>query len=416
MKRVSDSPAAPPTIQSLPSRRQFLTTVGSTATTFAILSPAVAFGSEANSRITAGVVGLGGRGGWIAEHVAKHAGYQVTALADYFPEVVNAAGEKLGVPKDRRFSGLRGYQGVIASKVDAIFLETPPYFFPRHARAAVEAGCHVYLAKPVAVDAPGALEILELGRRSTRNRKVFLVDFQTRTDPFHQEAIAKVQAGMIGGLGLLHSFYHDECFADPPRGKTIENLLRNLAWVNDTALGGSYIVNCDIHAIDVALWIAAQVPVSALGCGTRRRPDAQGDSDDCYSISYQFADGLVLANHSEHIRNATGFKSGCHAFGQKGYLEAHYGGKTSIRGVDDGYAGGESPNLYAEGMQRNVDTFHRYITQGAYDNPTLEPSVHSTLATLLGREAARTGRRIAWDDYRRDTRRLEVDLTGLTGA
>jgi predicted dehydrogenase len=82
---------------------------------------------------------------------------------------------------------------------------------------------------------------------------------------------------MIGRLGLINSFYHDECFQDPPRGQTIANLLRGLAWVNDTALGGSYIVNCDIHAVDVALWIAGDVPVSAVGYSSRNRPSAQND-------------------------------------------------------------------------------------------------------------------------------------------
>ncbi len=384
-----------------------------TATTFAIMSPALAFGLEANSRVTAGVVGLGGRGGWIAEHVSNHAGFQVTAVADYFPEVAQSVGEKLKVPKERCFSGLNGYRHVIESKVDAIFLETPPFFFPQHAPAAVEAGCHVYMAKPVAVDVPGTLSILESGRKATRDRKVFLVDFQTRTDPFHIEAIRKVREGMLGKLCLLSSFYHDECFADPPKGKTIENLLRNLAWVNDTALGGAYIVNCDIHAVDVALWIAGDVPVSAVGFSGRNRPDAQNDSHDCYAISFQFKDGLVMTDHSEHIRNGTPFKSGCYTYGEKAYLEAHYAGKTSIRGTDDGYAGGESPNLYPEGMQRNVDTFHKSIVAGKSDNPTLEPSVNATLATLLGREAALKGRRMTWDELLSDTTRREPDLTGL---
>jgi len=383
------------------------------ATAFALMNPTRAFGSEANSRVTAGVVGLGGRGAWIARHLSTHPGFQLSALADYFPGVAEAIGKGFGVPKERCFSGLNGYRHVIESRVDAIFLETPPYFFPIHAQAAVEAGCHVYMAKPVAVDVPGTLSILESGRKATRNRKVFLVDFQTRTDPFHIEAIRKVREGMLGKLCLLSSFYHDECFADPPKAKTIENLLRNLAWVNDTALGGAYIVNCDIHAVDVALWIVGDVPVSAVGYSGRNRLDAQNDSHDSYAVSFQFKDGLVMTNHSEHVQNGTPFRSGCHAFGQKAHLEAHYAGKTFIRGIEDGYAGGESPNLYPEGMQRNVDTFHKSIVAGKPDNPTLEPSVNATLATLLGREAAPKGRRVTWEELLKDTARLEPDLTGL---
>ncbi len=401
------------TVNDFLSRRRFLA-AGAATTTFTVMAPALAFGTETNARVTAGFVGVGGRGGWIAEHVAKQPGFEAVAVSDYFTEVALAVGERLGVAKERCFSGLNGYRRVIESKVDAIFLETPPYFVPSHARAAVEAGCHVYVAKPVAVDVPGCLEFLEAGRMAARKKRSFLVDFQTRTDPFHIESVKHVRAGMIGRLCLLNSYYHDECFSDPPKGDTIANLLRNLAWVNDTALGGSYIVNCDIHAIDVALWIAGELPESAVGFSERNRPKAQGDSHDCYAVSYRFRSGLVMTNHSEHIRNGTDFVSGCAAYGDSGYLEANYAGKVSVRGLEDGYAGGENKSLYEDGMHRNVAAFHRSILEGSSDSPTLEPSVNSTLAAILGREAALSGRRITWDELLRDRTRVEADLSGLT--
>jgi predicted dehydrogenase len=393
-------------------RRGFLATTAS-ATAFTLVNPKMVRGTQANARVKVGMVGLGGRGGWIADHVSKQAGFQITAVADYFPQVAEAAGERLKVPKANRFSGLGGCRRVLASQVEAVFLILPPYFFPGYVEAAVAAGCHVYMAKPVAVDVPGCLSILTSGRKSTANRKAFLVDFQTRTDPFHIEAVKLVQGGMIGKIGLLTTFYHDECFADPPRGRTVENLLAGLAWVNDTALGGSYIVNCDIHAVDVGLWLAGEPPASACGYSGRNRPNAQLDSHDCYAVSFRFKNGIVMTDHSEHVRNRTGFKSGCVAYGQEGYLEANYAGKVFIRGTQDGYAGGENPNLYADGMMRNVDTFLKSIVEGNCTNPTLECSVNSTLATILAREAALKGRAITWEEMLKDTTRLEVDLTGL---
>ncbi len=394
-------------------RRRFLS-AASSAAAFSIVSPSLARGSKVNSRITAGVVGLGGRGSWIAEHVGSHAGYEITAVADYFPAVAEKFGEKLKVPAKRRFSGLDGYRRVIESGVDAVFLETPPYFFPQHVRAAVDAGCHVYFAKPVAVDVPGCLSILESGKKSTDSGKVFLVDYQTRTDPFHIEAVRRVHEGALGKIGLIKTFYHDECFLDPPREKTRENVLSRLAWVNDTALGGSYIVNCDIHAIDVALWIAGDVPLSAVGYSCRNRPAAQGDSHDCYAITFQFKNGMVMTDYSEHVKNATGFGAGCFAYGQQGYAETNYAGKVLIRGTQDNdYPGGENKNLYADGMKSNVDTFHKNIVEGIHTNPTLEPAVNSALATILGREAALRGRAITWKELLADTQRWEVDLSGL---
>ncbi|OGV53168.1 MAG: hypothetical protein A2X49_03075 [Lentisphaerae bacterium GWF2_52_8] len=118
---------------------------------------------EFKRKIKLGVIGNGGRGGWIAKLFQKHGGYTLWAVADYFQEVADKCGDALGVDKARRFSGLSGYKKVIESGVDAVALETPPCFIPEHARAAVEAGLHVYMAKPVAVDVLGALQIEAAG-------------------------------------------------------------------------------------------------------------------------------------------------------------------------------------------------------------------------------------------------------------
>ena len=165
--------------------------------------------------------------------------------------------------------------------------------------------------------------------------------------------------------------------------------------------------------MDVALWVAGQVPQSATGHRSRRRANAQSDSHDCYALSIQFPNGTIMAHTGEHMPNHTGFRAGCIAYGQTGYLEANYAGKVFIRGVEDAWNGGDSPNLYTDGMQANVRTFHKSITEGICTNPTLDPAVNATLATLLGREAGQQGRTVTWPELFKETRRLEVDLSGL---
>ncbi|NLT15775.1 MAG: Gfo/Idh/MocA family oxidoreductase, partial [Clostridiales bacterium] len=243
------------------SRRVF---VGSAAAaSFAVLAPRTAFGTEANSRVKAGIIGLGGRGRMIASMVQGHGGFEITAVADYFQELSEGAGAQYHVPKERCFSGLSGYRGLLDSGVEAVFLETPPYCFPDHAAAAVKAGRHVFMAKPVACDVHGCLRIAEAGKRAAANKQVFLVDFQTRTAPVNIEVVKGVREGMLGSLALLASIYTDESFADPPRTDTVESRLRQLIWVNYDDLGGGYLVNAGIHALDVALWMADTIPVSA---------------------------------------------------------------------------------------------------------------------------------------------------------
>jgi predicted dehydrogenase len=394
-------------------RRNFISSAGATAFTFTIINPGSVKGTEANSRIEAGCIGLGNRGRMIAGMLQKHGGYQITAVADYFADITDTVGKQFKVRKARRFSGLSCYKKLIASKVDAVFLETPPYCFPEHVEEAVKAGCHVYIAKPLGCDVPGCLKIARLAQKAKRDRKVFLVDFQTRTDPFYIEGIKRVKDGIIGKVGLLSSEYNDESFSDPPKTANIESRLQHLIWVNDNELGGSYLVNAGIHAVDVALWIAGQKPVSAMGSSRITREKPHGDSHDVYSITYEFADGLILNHRGEHLKNRFEFRCDCFAQGQNGYLETGYTERVRILGNRGGYRGGDVVNLYPSGAERNIDSFYKCVTKGIYDNPTVEPSVNATLATILGREAAERNTKLTWAEVIRENKKLEVDLTGL---
>lgn len=381
---------------------------------FTIVKPSRVRGSQANSRIKVGLVGLGGRGRLIARLMTEnHKGFHLTALADYFEQVARAAGERFDVSKDRCFSGLSGYKGVLDAKVDAILLETPPCFFPEHAAAAVNAGVHVYMAKPVAVDVPGTLAISECGKKATIRKQVFFIDFQVPTDPFNIETVKRYKEGLIGKTGLLSSFYTDEAFPDPPKTKTVESRLQKLIWVNDVDLGGGFLVNAGIHAIDAALWMAGGPPTHAMGLSRIVRENPNGDTADVYSITYEFDKGLILNHRGEHLKNTHGFTCNCIAYGRHGFAEIGYQGKAWIRGNKGGYRGGEVKDLYVQGIERNLSRFEQDIRQQRYGNPTVERSVNSTLATILGREVGRRNTRMTWSELIAEKRRIEPDLTGL---
>lgn len=394
-------------------RRSFLTGAGAAALSFAVVKPGVVAGAEANSRIRAGVIGLGARGRMIAGMLRKHGGYEIVALADYFEQVVDAAGEQFSVAKAKRFSGLSCYRGLIATDVEAVFMETPPYCFPEHVEAAVAAGRHVYIAKPLGCDVPGCLRIRDAAKKADANQKVFLCDFQTRTDPFFIEGIRRVHDGAIGEIGMLSSEYNDESFADPPLTATVESRLQNLIWVNDEALGGSYLVNAGIHAVDVALWLAGRMPTSATGASRIARADPHGDSHDVFSLTYEFPNGLILNHRGEHLKNRSEFRSDCLAQGRDGWLETGYTSRVRILGNRTGWRGGDVVELYPRGAERNIDAFHKCVTNGDHTNPTVEPSINATLTTILGREAARRRTKLTMDEVLRENRRLEPDLTGL---
>lgn len=112
------------------SRRRFLANTGAAALAFSIVKPEQVRGSTANSAVTLGVIGCGGRGTWIADLFQKHGGYQVVALADYFEDRVNEAGEKAKVSAANRFTGLSAYKRLLEQKVDAVAVISPPVLPP----------------------------------------------------------------------------------------------------------------------------------------------------------------------------------------------------------------------------------------------------------------------------------------------
>ena len=172
------------TIERNVTRRRFLAETAAAGVAVTVLRAGLVRGTAQNSKIKLGLIGCGGRGIWIADLFDKNGGYQLHAVADYFKDRADEAGDKFKIPETRRFTGLSSYRRLLESGVEAVAIESPPYFHPEQAAAAVDAGCHVYLAKPIAVDVPGCFSIAESGSTATGKNLCFLIDFQTRADQF----------------------------------------------------------------------------------------------------------------------------------------------------------------------------------------------------------------------------------------
>jgi myo-inositol 2-dehydrogenase / D-chiro-inositol 1-dehydrogenase len=398
-------------------RREFLTRAGAAALSAAVLPPGLARGSQAGAKVRLGLIGCGGRGLWIAKLFQKHGGYKISAVADYFPDRAEEAGAALGVPADRRFSGLSGYKRVLEARVDAVAIETPPYFHPEQAAAAVDAGSHVYVAKPVAVDAPGCRSIAKSGRTATAKKRAFLVDFQTRAHPSFIEAVRLVHEGGLGEIVFGEAQYHADSpweeYTGPLTADPANAELRLKAWGLDRALSGDMITEQDIHAIDVMSWIMGPPPLAALGCGGIKARPKVGTCWDHFLVHYQYPGRVGIQFSGRQFRGhgtAEGIRN--RVFGSRGVLETEYGGAVLLRG-ERYYNGGRTPEIYESGAVANIAAFHRAIVEGDFCNPTVEPSVQSNLITILGRKAAYENRLVAWAEIAESGERLIPDLQGL---
>ena len=147
-------------------RRGFLAATGS-ATAFSLMKSKTALGSAANSAISVGVIGCGWRGNYLAKMLKSidSTGIRIVALADFFDDRLEESKALYPDDQPEAFRGLDAHQKVISGRCDAVLIASPPYFHPDHLEAAVSAGKHVYLEKPVAVDPAGAQRVRACGKK-----------------------------------------------------------------------------------------------------------------------------------------------------------------------------------------------------------------------------------------------------------
>ncbi|HEX2972735.1 MAG TPA: Gfo/Idh/MocA family oxidoreductase [Tepidisphaeraceae bacterium] len=385
-------------------RRDFVKATAATAG-MTIISASAARGADANTQLKVGLIGCGGRGKWIGNLFQENANAKIVAVYDYFRDRANEAGDQLKVDTDRRYVGLQGYKELLNSDVDAVAIESPPYFHPEHAVAALAAGKHVYLAKPIAVDVPGCLAIVEAAKK-VKGKLSVLVDFQTRVNEFYMGAAQRIRDGLIGKPISGQVYYVAGRLGKQAEGDSPMARLRN--WVFDKALSGDIIVEQNIHVLDVANWFLGGHPTKACGTGGRKGRVDVGDCWDHFLAHYWYPNDVLMdfcsAQYTERYEDLC-----CRIFGTKGTVDSHYGGNVNILAKTGGYRGGNTGNIYTEGAIANIKNFCRSIADGQYlDNA--QESANSNLTAILGRMAAYEGRMVTWDEMIQANIKLDAKL------
>src|SRR5256886_6566070 len=259
-------------------RREF---IGAAATTagMLLLKPQLVRGTAADSTVRVALLGCGGRGTEDATNMIDTGGARVVALGDLFQDQLDKARDNFnkiqqdkGYPaleSSQLFVGPNAFHEIAASKeVDAVVIATPPYYHPQHLEAAVAAGKHVYLEKPVAVDVPGALKVIEIGKRA-QGKLSLDVGIQIRDCPPVVGMVKRIHGGALGKIICGESHYFAGYLDRPPwpDATPVERRLRN--WVYDRALSGDIIVEQNIHVIDICNWVLKAHPLKASASGGR---------------------------------------------------------------------------------------------------------------------------------------------------
>ena len=390
-------------------RRDFLKTA---AAGMLIVTPATAFGSQANSTVEVGLVGCGGRGNWIGPFFPEYAGARIVALADVQKANLEATSKALKVDTSRTYWGPDAAEKLANSKLDGVVIETPTFFHAEQARLAVDAGKHVFMAKPLAVDVPATKSILMSGEEARRKHVSFYVDFQTRVREVYQEAARRIHRGDIGKPAMAEVLYYaGRPWKDLGARSSEPGQRTMLNWFGDRVLSGDIIVEQNIHVIDVANWFLQGNPLKAYGTGGRS--DWRGtvnDTGDCWDhflVTYYYPNN-VQATFSSHQLNGA-FSDLCvRVMGIDGTADTHYGGSLRIVGKNP-WQGAEKDDTFKGGAVENVKRFVESIRTGKpiYN---YEEGVRSNLTGILGRTAAYLNREVTWDEIVKSDEKWTIDL------
>ncbi|WP_106831418.1 Gfo/Idh/MocA family protein [Parabacteroides pacaensis] len=352
-----------------------------------------------------GLIGCGRRGaGAITDLFKAASGISVVALGDVFQdkidEVRKLLKDKLGqsVPDGSCFTGFDSYEKVIQSGVDMVILATPPAFRPQHFKAAVEAGKHAFLEKPVAVDPVGVRSIIATSKTAVSKGLAVITGTQRHHNRSYIEGYKQIQRGMIGEIISATVCWNTGSHwlrKKNPRWTDMEWMLRD--WGNWTWLSGDHIVEQHIHNLDVFNWFSGKKPVKAVGIGARQRR-LTGDQYDIFSIDYTY-EGEV------HVHSMCRQIDGC-SNNIFEYIQGTKGSWTN-KGIIKDLEGNVVWKYDKEYEKSHYTQTNPYVLEHVNwinhirNKRTIcqaEESAISTLTAIMGRISAYTGREVSWEE------------------
>ncbi|NDJ15199.1 MAG: gfo/Idh/MocA family oxidoreductase [Acidobacteriia bacterium] len=349
-----------------------------------------------SDRIRVGVIGCGGRGTGAAQNCLESApGVEITALGDLFEAQVESAQKRLKLNKVEKFWGFDAYQKVIASNVDLVILTTPPGFRPLHFEAAVAAGKHVFLEKPVAVDPVGCRAVIAAARLAKEKKLAVVAGTQRRHQPSYLETMKRIHDGAIGELVGGQCYWNGDGIwfraKDDPKTPWVAKLSdfewQCWNWYHWDWLSGDQIVEQHLHNLDVMNWAFGGPPTKFYGLGGRQnRGDLPGNIWDHFAVEMEYANGARVMSMCRHTPKSTTRVSE-RVVGTKGTSDC----ASSIKGANAYVYSGATPNPY---VQEHTDLIAS-IRSGQPLNEGEQVAI-STLTAIGGRISAYTGREIKW--------------------
>jgi predicted dehydrogenase len=238
------------------------------------------------SRLQTAVAGLGFMGGTHIEAL-RRAGIHVRGCTGANAEETQSGVETYGLEQ-----GYASFDALIADPtVDVVHICTPNYLHYDMCRAAITAGKHVICEKPLAVTSEQSAELVKL---AAEKGVVGAVNHNIRFYPLNHDARARIQAGEIGDVRLIHGHYLQDWLFYPT----------DWNWRLEPDLGGAMRAVADIgtHWFDLITWLTGLKITSVMAdmatlIPVRKKP--QGEVETYANMLQTEANAVDTPIHTE---------------------------------------------------------------------------------------------------------------------
>jgi len=407
-------------------RRSFLTTTA--AGSLAFVAPAI-LGAEKNKKYRTAIIGSGWWGMNILNEAIAAGESDVIAMCDVDENQLNpaAAGvEKKTGSTPRKYKDYR--EMLEKEKPEICIVATPDHWHPLAMIAAVKAGAHVYVEKPISHTVREGRAMVQAARAAKR---VVQVGTHRRISPHNVSGREFIRSGKVGKIGMIRAFVlygggpeKPRPNADPPKGldwdmwcgpaplRPYNGGIHPRSWRNYLDYANGTLGDWGIHWLDQIRWILdVKYPKTVFSVGGRpikgkpilTQEQQTSDAPDHQLATFQFDDFDVSWEHRQFAGNNAekGESVGVYFYGtsgtfhmgwQKGWTFYPAGGRDAVVH--------EEPQLHQPDDQNIKElwaNFLQCIKTGERPISDIEEGHLSSAMALLGMLSMKLGRSLRWD-------------------
>lgn len=265
--------------------------------------------------INIGIIGLGGiaRGRLHRTQILNNPDFCLKAAADIFDD--DTIARDLGIP-----AYYNDYRKLLADpSIDAVLIATPHHLHEEHAVAAIEAGKHVLLEKPIARSLTEARHILDAAAKTD---KVTMIGFCERFEPVYADIKRRLDEGELGPL-LSARIDHYQNFNPAPTSW----------WRDGEKVGGGAVIGSGVHRLDLLRWYFGEpLKVYADGVGMPERLTAEA----CVHAVITFDSGVVANFSINWASYKFLYYEGISISGKNGLIVKHEDYRIGRKDVENG--------------------------------------------------------------------------------